>query len=219
MTNGDNERLNRVVQALEQMLTQFDTRLNRIEDRLNQLESSRNIILDERRVTERAGQLGGRTLYSSPAGGIQREIRVLTCDACGSRMEEEFIICQGCGRKLCDSCAIAYQNTNLCVNCLRNLIPLTKQAYKVLVAIANEVKDVRAIPRITRMVKDDVVNWRNCLLVLGLIVKKGVSIFSEVCITDNGLDAIGAYRQVFGEDDDIIQFDVELRNYLVERRR
>jgi len=219
MTNGDNERLDRVVQSLEQMLTQFDTRLDSIENRLNQLESNRNIILDERRVTERVGHLGGRTFITSPTGGIQREIRICVCDLCGSRIEEDFAICQGCGRKLCISCAIAYQNTSLCVNCLGNRIALTKQAYKVLVALANEVKDVRAISRITKIAKDDVMSWRNHLLTLGLIVKRGFSIFSEVCITDGGLEAIGAYRQVFGEDDDVIQFDIELRNYFAERRR
>jgi len=218
MTNGDNERLDRVVQSLEQMLAHFDTRLNSIENRLGQLESNRNIILDERRVAERPGHLGGRTIYSSPTGGIEREFKVLTCDTCGRRIEEEFIICQECGRKLCDSCAISYQNTNLCVNCLRNVIPLTKQAYKVLVALANEVQDVRTISKITRMIKDDVVNARNHLLALRLIMKRGFSIFSEVRITDSGLEAIGAYRQVFGQDDDVIQFDIELRNYLAERR-
>jgi len=175
--------------------------------------------LDERTVAESARHLGGRTIYAAPAGGIQREIRVLTCDTCGRRMEEEFIICQGCERKICNSCAIRYQNTHLCVNCLGNHIPLTKQAYKVLVAIANDVTDVRTISKITKIVKDDVVNWRNSLLALGLVVKRGILFFSEVCITDSGLDAIGAYRQVFGEDGDIIQFDIELRRCLFEKRR
>jgi hypothetical protein len=219
MPMSDNKRLNRVIQNLEQTLTQFDTRLSTIENRLSQLESGRNVILNEQRVIERAGRLGGKTFLTSPTGGIEREIRIPICDVCGSRINEAFIICQGCGRKLCINCAIAYQNTNLCVACLRNLIPLTKQTFKVLVCIANGIDSADAIAKITHIPKDDVRKCRNLLTVLGLVLKKGVSIFSKICISDNGLDAICAYRQVFGKNDDIIQFDIELRSYLAEKGR
>ena len=218
MTDEDDARLNRIVQTMEQMLTHFENRLNTLENRLNQLDPNRNVILNERRVVERPGQLGGRTFTTSSTGTVQREIRICTCDICGHRIDEDFIICS-CGKKICNSCAITYQNRNLCIDCLRNLIPLTKQAYKVLVAMANGVTDSNAISRITRIVKDDIVNLRNQLFALDLIIKRGISIFSELSITDKGLEAIGAYRQVFGGDPDIVQFDTELRRHLSERRR
>jgi len=210
---------------LEQVLARVDTRFVQIETRLSELESQNEpprTIFSEKRVVEAAGLLGGRELLASSVdNGIVRVTRQPVCDNCGKALridEEEFSICHSCGKKLCQECGIRYSNMFYCLDCLRRIVPLTKGSYKVLVAIANEVTRISVISELTKMPRRNVESCLTELLNTNLTMKKGLAIFSKICVTDLGMEAIAAFREVYGSDDDIAQFDLELRKYLTETR-
>ena len=219
----DNNAKQNVWQVLEQVLTRLDNRLAQVESRLSQLENKDErpqAIFSEKRVVETAGLLGGRELLTSPVDNrIIRVTRQPVCDNCGKALridEEEFSICHSCGKKLCQQCGIRYTNTHYCVNCLSRLLPLNKGSYKVLVAVANEVIHASIISKLTKIPRKNVDSCLTELLNTSLTVKKGLAIFSKVLVTDQGLEAIAAFREVYGSDDDIAQFDLELRGYLTK---
>ena len=219
----DNARRN-VWQVLEQVLARIDNRLTQVESRLSQLENQNErpqTIFSEKHVVEAAGLLGGRELLTSPVDNrIMRVTRQPVCDSCGKALkidEKEFSICHSCGRKLCQQCGIKYTNTHYCVDCLRRLLPLNKGSYKILVAVANEVTRASIISELTKMPRKNVESCLTELLNANLTVKKGVAIFSKRSVTDLGLEAIAAFREVYGSDDDIAQFDLELRGYLTKK--
>ena len=194
------------------LLEDLKERISRVERRLSNLESGR-IIFDERKVVGNQGEIEGKRYIELPGGGIAKEISVPVCDFCGKKLDS-FYICVECGKKVCDECAIRHRNRNLCVECLKRELPLEKREYKVLVAVANGITCVRKISRVTRIGKKGIKLIVEGLRKRGFIEKEGFFLFSNLYTTDSGLEAISAYRQVYGMDDDVLQFDLELREML-----
>ena len=206
-------------QMLEAVLLRLDGRVSELENRINQLQGSQKL-LDERLVVEEEKLLGGRSISASPSGSIERIKRLPACDICGHSLktDEEFTVCLGCGRKLDSKCSISHQSRILCVECLRAKLALTKRSYKVLLAIANGITSVSSISKISKIEKDHVRTSIEELLHLNLVVKKGISIFSSLHTTDEGLEALAAYRQVY-TDEDVLQFETEIQKNLLEFSR
>jgi len=206
-------------QIIEQALSKFDARLKGIENRLSQVETGQ-ILMDEQHAPAEIGQLGGRTLSTSATGAVRRDVKVSFCDVCGKRIEEENLtLCYSCGRKLCDKCLIKLSADFLCVECLKDRLPLSKKEFKVLVAITNEIVRIGEIEKITKIVEDDVRSAVSNLLLLGLLRKKGISIASRLEVTHDGLEACGAYRAVYYTDEDVTRFYDEMASYLGEKVR
>lgn len=198
------------------MISQLISRLEAIESRLSQMETDKSRLLDERRVPAKIGQLGGKTISNSALGGVEKRVEVPFCDLCGRRVEEEDSAVCGCGKKVCvDSCLVNLSSEFLCVECLKERLPLDKKEYKVLVGVANELGR-GAISKITKMGRDDVRSAIFELTGLGLIRKRGVSVFTKLEVTDLGLEAIGAFENLFN-DVDVLQFFADLRKHLAER--
>jgi len=206
-----------VSQEIENLFERLTKKLTDLEERLRHLESEK-VILDEKKVISEPKEIGGKVCFSLSNGGVKKRLYIPVCDLCGAKLDEEnFFICRGCGKKLCQNCAFNYNNAYFCSNCLQNVLPLTKQDYKVLVSIANGIDNFRKISEITKLRKEDVRNSIKTLIDSGMVEKEGISIFSKLCITDKGFEAIGIYRKVYGKDDDIIQFGNELRRFLNEK--
>jgi hypothetical protein len=210
-------------QIIEQVLSKFDSRLKEVERKLSQIEAQQpQRILNETHVPESPHLLGGRTLSTSASGSLERLIRLPVCDICGKRLNQDFIVCFSCGKKLCEKCIVPFDNKNYCIECLKEIIPLSKKSFKVLVSIANEVTDIETISDITKISKGEV---RACFVELSelkLITKRGASIFSKIQVSDNGMEAIGAFRRVYGEDNDAIQFEADLQRHVgnkIEQKR
>ena len=87
---SEDERVSRIIHTIEQMFSQVEDRITRLENEIGRRQNRPNIILDENRVIERPGALGGRTYSTDPNGGIFREIRVPTCGTCGVLIEDHF---------------------------------------------------------------------------------------------------------------------------------
>ncbi len=195
---------------MERTLSRIDEKLIEIEYRLRKLEGgqSSNVILEEKHVPEqRKGILEGKVISNSQSG-IERVITLPICDVCGSKLEE-FVVCPSCTKKLCDLCSIRFDNRNYCLECLRNRIDLSKRAFLVLYSMASAVTNEKTISQLTRVPKDDVRACLEELLRLKLIEKKGLSIFSDYSVTDDGMSVLSAYKQVYASDD-VVQFYSEL---------
>jgi hypothetical protein len=224
MSTRDTDRRVNSWQILEEILSQLNTRLSNIEARLNQLEMQRErqVVLDERRSIDDSG-LGGREVSTTQQGTIQRRILIGICDVCGKRLfdDEAFRICGSCGKRICalpSKCSVTLPNGNtVCIRCLKTKLPLSKSLYKVLVCLANRIHSTDAISKITHVDRREVEDALVKLCSLGLVTRKGIFLFSSYHILDRGIEAIGIYRQIWGEDYDILVFDTELRRYLSQR--
>jgi DNA-binding IclR family transcriptional regulator len=91
-------------------------------------------------------------------------------------------------------------------------LPLTREEYKVLVAIANGLRSVEEIAEATKLRKENVRACEESLIEKGLIERKGFLFFSEPSTLEKGLEAITTYRQVYGEGRDTKQ-NQEAVNY------
>jgi len=213
-------------QVLEQTLARLDSRLGQVESRLAQLENRQQrprTMFSEIKVVEAAGLLGGRELLTSEDNEITRVTRQPVCDNCGKVLrvdEEEFSVCRSCGqKKLCKECSVRYSNASYCVDCLRRAVPLDKTSYKILVAIANKVTRGSTIAELVKVPRKNVEVHLTELTNIDLVMKQGLAIFSRISVTAQGLEAIGVFRGVYGLDEDVLQFDNELREYLAQRVR
>ncbi len=210
-------------QVLEQTLARVNNRLGQVENRLVQLENQQErprTMFSERRVVEAAGLLGGRELLTSADNSITRVTHQPVCDICGRVLrieDEEFSICRSCGKKLCRECGIKYSSALYCIACLRRQVPLEKASYKILVAVANCVTRASTIAELVKLPRKNVEDRLTELFNTNLIMKQGLSIFSRISVTAEGLEAIGVFRGAYGSDEDALQFDSELRRYLMTR--
>ncbi len=192
-------------------ITRINSRLDEIEQRLDEIQFQR-VILDESRIVEGEGMLGGRTYFAGQTGEIQKLIRVPVCDSCGQIGKYEFI-CHHCEKKLCRDCIIIYENTAHCLDCLRRYhIDLSKKAWKVLRCIADGVTIVSTISGITKMLREEVITSMAELQRLGFIVKDGW-IIKRYRITEDGLVAMNLYDRIYGPDPDSYDFLMELKDY------
>ena len=121
----EEDKLTRVCRIMEDTLQSFDSRLSGVERALEEMRQGQNVVLEERHVPETRGLLGGRTLLTSPLGGMERIIHPPVCDSCGSNLPDgKYALCQNCGRKCClERCAVMHENRYLCHECLRIFLP------------------------------------------------------------------------------------------------
>lgn len=212
MSEGRNdERIERALRVLDQRLTELERILSQGQ--------GRGIIIEEHRIPERVGRLGGRTFFTNSAGGIEKEIRIPVCDVCGRALSDKFFVCHNCGGKLCGRCVIDFSGEILCLNCLKEELPLNKRNFKVLVAVANGLESLSAISQLIRIKRGEAEQCLQELQDLGLIGQKGLAIFTRTYATDKGLEAIAAYSQIYGRERDVVQFDFELRDYIFDKVR
>jgi len=196
------------MEELTKLLRAMNEKLGQMDERLSKLEGSK-VVLDERKVIAAKGELEGKTYFSTGDGGIVKELRVPVCDACG-KASSEFNACTGCGKKLCPQCSITFQATMYCVDCLNGIIPLSKQEFKLLSAMAADLGQ-DAIHDLIKMPKDDLKTCEANLVERQMIEKKGFLFFQECKVLDRGIEALAAYRQVYGREEDITNLEEKLR--------
>ncbi len=196
------------MEDVKELLKLMSKKLTEIESRLNLLESGK-VILEERKIPSDLGEFEGKTYFQTVNGGIVKEIRVGICDLCG-RKDENFNICVQCERKLCKNCSILFQNQILCKECLNNVLPLSKQEFKVILAITYGVKNIDELMRLTRIKHDEIKACIRSLTEKELIKNSSFLFFLDLEILDKGLEALSAYKQVYGKDEDVISLESEV---------
>jgi len=173
-------------------------------------------ILEEHAVAERHGLLGGKEIASSAEGQIERLTYVPACDFCGRHPLTEYSICRSCGGKLCSRCGIEFCGRHYCRGCLIELLPISRNTFKVMLCIMHEKASASKISSLTRIPKQDI---RLCLALLSemkLVETKGLSVFSRQELTAEGVEAVAVFRRVYGADEDMQELETSLNEGNVE---
>lgn len=176
-----------------------------------QLRLSR-ILMDERKIVTNDRELEGKTYIQTEDGGILKEVRVPVCDVCG-RQNDQYNSCTGCRRKLCRDCSIRYMNRIFCLDCLQELLPLTKKEYKVLLAVQYGL-DKNKIEEAMRAKAEEVNKCFKSLREKCYIETKGFLFFHEAKILEKGIEALETYRQVYDKEEDVLIFQEDLRRVM-----
>jgi DNA-binding MarR family transcriptional regulator len=198
-----------------------DPELRKISKRLEELERKielRKIILEDRNEVAGDGELENKAYYSTPDGGIVKTTKVrMFCDWCGRRLNESFDMCVACGKKICSECSVYFEGKILCPECLESSYPLSKDEFKILKALASEIKDLDTIATVTRIKRDTIRKCISSLKEKELIQKEGFFPFYEISVLDKGLEVLSAYEQVFRSHEDVAIFEEELERVLIEK--
>lgn len=195
--------MERLLRTIDQSLIQLNTRLTELENRSNQ---NQNTIMEEKSLPETEGLLGGKTVLSSESGGVQKITYVAFCDYCHSQLNGSLLICDSCGRKVCEKCAICFNGTNICPECFKTEYPLSRESYQILALLYENISDSDEIAGITGMEEADVRSAVNLLLDNGCIIREGVSVFSRIKITNKGMTALVVHGRLLSNDADIACF-------------
>jgi hypothetical protein len=195
--------------------------LKRLLERLRDLEkrveqNHAQVMLEETSTIAKEKEWGGKSYLQQTDGGIIKHIRIPVCDICG-RISDQFSSCSQCKKKLCPDCSIIYLSRVFCVECLQELIPLTKQEYKILMAIFYGIRDNNSISNITKIDQDEVSLYKRNLKEKGFITIKGFLFFTETQLLEKGIEALSVYDKVYGKDDDVSVLESELRRFIFEK--
>jgi hypothetical protein len=176
-------------------------------------------ILEEIILPERAGVLGSKS-YRSINGKILKTTRLIFCDSCGTRLDENkpIVICRTCGSKLCSShsCAFEFQRKHYCEEHMQQLLPLSVHGFEILRCILAEVPPIEGC-EFAHMTHDRYRLALNELLEAGYIEKKGISLARSYKVLDRGILAHRTYASAYSNDGNVVHFESELINYLQER--
>ncbi|MEM3368488.1 MAG: hypothetical protein QXP88_00115 [Thermoproteota archaeon] len=85
-----------------------------------------------------------------------------------------------------------------------------------MIAIANNI-ELNVVSDMAKMKDDEIKECAKSLIEKQLIEKRGFLFFYKIVILDRGLEAINAYRQVYGNEEDVIIFEEEMRRFLDEK--
>jgi hypothetical protein len=168
-------------------------------------EEERRPILEEHSVPEIHGLLGGKNIESTPDGRLQRTSFITTCDYCGNYPLKNFVICRSCRGKLCTNCTVKVDGRPYCRNCLTEVLPLTRNGFKVLSCINARLDDANRISKIVKLDKDSVKLVLTSLNEQKYVTTSGLFAFMERKITAEGTHVLSVYSQVFGRDEDVIE--------------
>jgi hypothetical protein len=167
--------------------------------------------LEEHSIVEPRGALGGKRLEFGPDGILKKTVFLVACDSCGHHPLNEFLICKSCRGKQCNDCVTKYDGRPYCRSCMMQMIPITADAFKILVCIESDVNSIGKIAELTRIGKDEVRNILIHLTTLKLVKTKGILAFTERKITADGIRTILAYGKFYDKDEDVKELKESLK--------
>jgi predicted transcriptional regulator len=182
-----------------------------------------NEILEEVVLPERTGFLGSKS-YDTVNGKIVKTTRIIFCDNCGYRLDENkpIVLCKTCNKKLCSShsCTFEYQRKHYCEEHIQQILPLSAQGFEILHCILVELEPGK-VRELANISNDSYKQALNELVELGYVKEKGVSIFKTYKILDRGILAWQTYLNAYSMQGDVSHFlqklteDVEVNGCLV----
>lgn len=175
-----------------------------------------NDILEEVVLPERVGFLGSKS-YNTINGKIVKTTRLIFCDNCGYRLDENkpIVLCKVCGKKLCSShsCTFEYQRKHYCEEHMQQALPLSVHGFEILHCILAEVEPSRV--REFANIKNDLYKEAlNELLEVGYVEEKGISLFKTYKVLDRGILAWKTYLNAYAKQGDVAHFLQELTEEL-----
>lgn len=198
-------------QGIKEILTLLYAKVRELENQIAVIQN-KNVILDERKIPEEKGGLGGK-LISKRGETIAKTILLPFCDICHLEISEKnFSICE-CGKKVCENCTITWEHMTYCPICFERILPISKKTYKVLIAVHNNVTRISEITKLSKMKKKEIERAYNELFDKGFVVKEGI--LKRRRITDDGIVALDMCSKLYGEDVDVAY----LLSELAQRKR
>lgn len=167
-------------------------------------------VLEEHAVPERRNMFGGRSIYATREGKLEKTQYVLACDCCGHYPLDEFVVCRKCKGRLCDDCSNWLDGRPYDRACLMEILPVSRNSYKVLLCIEAGIASVSEISDLTRIPKDDVKAAIALLNSLKLVETKGMLAFLQRKASADGVRALSVYRKVYGSDEDVLEVEEKL---------
>jgi len=152
--------------------------------------------------------LGGRSIDTNANGSLKKQVFIATCLTCGTKVDD-FVMCVSCLGALCRDCAIKMNGRPYCRPHLLEILPLSRNGYKVLRCVEAGIDDATKINDITKIPKDDVKASLAFLKERKLISSSGLFAFLERTITADGLHAISVFKKVYDEED-VKEVEVQL---------
>jgi hypothetical protein len=110
-------------------------------------------------------------------------------------------MCVSCHKRLCPECSAKLDGVPYCRQHLIEILPLSRNGYKVLKCIQSGVDGATEIHDITRVSKDDVKASLAFLAERKLVSTSGLFTFLTRKITADGLHALSVYKKVYNEED------------------
>jgi len=171
-------------------------------------ENEERLTLEEHAVAEKRGMLGGKRIETK-AGNFERTTFLMTCDYCGKYPLETFSLCSVDKSKLCPDCSVKVDGRPYCRAHLSEVLPLSRNGYKILLCINAEIESTSKISEICRLDKDDVKTSLAVLTELKYITTSGLLAFISRKVTAEGIRVLSIYSGIYDVDEDIA--DVKTR--------
>jgi hypothetical protein len=163
-------------------------------------------LVEEHVIAERRGMLGGRALETTEEGKLQRTVFVATCERCGRYPLDTHVVCFSCRARLCEdgpqSCSHRWNGVPYCRRCLMEVLPLSRNGYKILLCLEAGVDNAAEIHEITKISKEEVKASLSFLIERKLISSSGLFAFLSREITADGMQALSVYKNVYGNEED-----------------
>lgn len=166
--------------------------------------------LEEHVVPERRGMLGGRSIETSSGGKLQKTTFAATCDVCGHYPLDSFDTCFSCHARLCVDCSVRMNGIPYCRQHLMEILPLSRNSYKIMLCIKAGIDDATRICDATRIPKDDVKSSLAFLVEQKFLSSSGLFAFLERKITAEGTHALSVYKGVYSREDDVREIEEQL---------
>ncbi len=171
-------------------------------------EDERKTLMGEQNIVAPKTELEGREVFQTEFGQFSRHYK-LFCDVCGIKVEENsVIICQEKQHKTCSDCSVRFDQKNVCVDCLKEKVKLSKQQFKILASIFSGISWTRGLHAVTHMPKSVIQKILSELIQAEYVQKRRIFWLE---ITDTGMDVLVAYRTVYPKDRDVENLNWELR--------
>jgi len=187
-------------------------KLGEIELRLQRLESispNNEIITEERTELAEEGELDSERV-SRVNDSVVTTKRITMCDYCFGKIDD-LSMCKKCGKKLCNNCSIDFRNEIICLQDLREIHPISRQVFKVILMIGNGITGEHDMNKVSGIPRDDMKGIIDFLKESGYVT---TSFLGGKRLTDLGTEAFYAHSQVLGGKDDMKDLDGRIEEYV-----
>lgn len=211
--SSDQPDLAKILAAIQSRMDSFQDQLDLLQRHLWQIKEGmpddKKLWEDRQRVAD-IGSLGGKEITEED--GVKKKTTLLkTCDCCGDTLEDKFVVCTLDRRKVCPSCTVSLEGMKMCRDCMRLTRPLSKPSYKVLYLIRYQIDANKKIHEITKIPNREIVEAKIILFESGYILRKGLT---GSKISERGSNMLAAYRQIYGNDEDVKALESEVKKLL-----
>ncbi|MEM3143162.1 MAG: hypothetical protein QXW91_00835 [Candidatus Nitrosotenuis sp.] len=205
MSSGQSD-LVEILSGIQKRLDVFEMQLRLLEERFP---SDKKLWEDNQKVAD-IGSLGGKEITEE--NGIKKKTTMLrTCDCCGDVLENQFVVCTVDRRKVCPSCTVSLEGQKICRDCMRLTRPLSKPSYKILYLISSQIDNNKKVHDLAKVPNNEINDSKRFLFESGYILRKGLTGFK---ISERGANMLTAYRQIYGNDEDVKTLESEVKKQL-----